>query len=108
MVKIISNREYNSLQKTKLRLEVEIEKAKEDFDREKQIYVEQLKEEYKSRKLALDKDYTSKMHDMRVKCRDDIEKIKKAEANKREIIEKELTKMLTDGLNKLDKKLSKK
>jgi hypothetical protein len=108
MVKIISNREYNSLQKTKLRLEVEVEKAKEDFDREKQIYVEQLEEEYKSRKLALDKDYTSKMHDMRVKCKEDIEKVKKIELGKREILEKELTKVLIEGIAKLDKKLSKK
>jgi hypothetical protein len=48
------------------------------------------------------------MHDMRVKCKEDIEKVKKIELGKREILEKELTKVLVDGIAKLDKKLSKK
>ncbi len=108
MVKIISNHEYNSLQKIKLRLEVEIERAKEQLEKEKEIYKITLEEDYKAKKLALDRDYTSKMHQMQLKCREDIKVIKEQEAKKRETIEKELTKVLVDGIKKLDKKLSKK
>ncbi len=108
MVKIISNHEYNSLQKIKLRLEVEVEKAKEDLEKEKEIYKMHMEEEYTSKKLALDKDYTSKMHDLQVKCREDIKKIKDQEAKKREVLEKEFTKMLNEGIAKIEKKLSKK
>ena len=108
MVKIISNREYNSLQKTKLRFEVEIERIQEHVQKENELFVEELEDEYKTKKLALDKDYTTKMHDMQVKCREDIEKVKKKELEKRTILERELTKVLLDGISKLDKKLSKK